>query len=112
MRGLSIEGYSGGMPVFSWSTFDHLAVDDAAPDISITGTSVNPWHGNAIELDTDGHLLVSFRNMDEVTKIHRQTGEVLWRLGGKRNQFTFIGDPLEISIHLPSAGQSSTSSMR
>jgi hypothetical protein len=31
--------------------------------------------------------------MDEITKINRQTGEIIWRLGGKRNQFEFINDP-------------------
>ena len=38
--------------------------------------------------------------MDEVTKIDRQTGEVIWRWGGgacKNNQFTFINDPIGFS---------------
>ena len=35
-----------------------------------------------------GHLLISSRHMDEVTKIDRQTGEIIWRLGGKNNDFT------------------------
>lgn len=30
--------------------------------------------------------------MDEITKINRQTGEIIWRLGGKNNQFTFINN--------------------
>jgi len=29
-----------------------------------------------------------------VTKIHRQTGEIIWRLGGANNQFEFINDEL------------------
>jgi hypothetical protein len=50
-------------------------------------------HGNAIELDADGSLLVSSRHLDEITKISRATGEILWRLGGVNNEFTFTNDP-------------------
>jgi len=32
--------------------------------------------------------------MDEITKIDRQTGEIIWRWGGKNNQFTFVNDTL------------------
>jgi hypothetical protein len=30
--------------------------------------------------------------MDEVTKIDRSTGEIIWRMGGKMNQFLFVDD--------------------
>jgi hypothetical protein len=35
--------------------------------------------------------------MDEVTKIDRITGDILWRMGGKNNQFTFTSDPIPFS---------------
>jgi len=35
--------------------------------------------------------------MDEITKIDRVTGAILWRWGGKHNQFTFVGDTLQFS---------------
>jgi hypothetical protein len=38
--------------------------------------------------------------MDEVTKIDRQTGDIIWRWGGEyceNNQFTFINDPIGFS---------------
>jgi hypothetical protein len=75
-----------------WNPFDHLRVTDLVEEGSIIAANVNPWHGNAIEIDSDGHLLVSFRNCDEVTKINSTTGEIIWRLGGKNNQFMFIDD--------------------
>ena len=77
-----------------WDPLRYFRVEDAAADIDITAAEVNPWHGNAIEIDTDGHLLVSFRNCDEITKINAQNGEIIWRLGGKNNQFLFVDDPL------------------
>jgi hypothetical protein len=51
-------------------------------------------HPNSISFDRDGHYIVSYRNMGEITKIHRTTGEILWRLGGRNNQFEIRGDPL------------------
>ncbi|MBI4534652.1 MAG: aryl-sulfate sulfotransferase [Ignavibacteriae bacterium] len=99
VRGIVVEHMNAGMPVLRWNSFDHFLVVDAAPDIDLTGQNVNPWHGNAIEIDRDGHLLVSFRNLDEITKINGQAGEIIWRLGGRNNQFTFINDPLNGFSH-------------
>lgn len=99
VRGLTIELFRPGAPVFLWSTYDHFDVTDAAPDIPLTGATVNPWHGNAIDFDTDGNLLASFRNSDEITKINAQTGEIIWRMGGRRNQFRFINDPFNGFSH-------------
>jgi Arylsulfotransferase (ASST). len=81
-----------GKLLFSWSVFDHFDVTDGDPSAR-AGTSVNWTHGNALDLDTDGNLLVSFRNLSEITKIDTKTGDVIWRLGGWRNQFAFINSP-------------------
>jgi hypothetical protein len=38
--------------------------------------------------------------MDEITKINRQTGDIIWRWGGlksRNNQFQFINDPITFS---------------
>jgi hypothetical protein len=55
---------------------------------------VNWTHGNAIDLDSRGFLLVSFRSLSEVTRIEVATGAVTWRMGGRANQFTFLGTPV------------------
>ncbi|MBI2618734.1 MAG: aryl-sulfate sulfotransferase [Ignavibacteriales bacterium] len=99
VRGIIVEYQRSGVLPLLWNTFDHLEVTDAAADISLTGDAVNPWHGNAIEIDRDGNLLVSFRNCDEIIKVEVETGEMMWRLGGKNNQFEFIGDPLNGFSH-------------
>jgi hypothetical protein len=36
---------------------------------------------------------VSFRNTAQVMKIDAESGAVVWRLGGIRNEFTIMGDP-------------------
>jgi hypothetical protein len=81
-----------GTLLFHWSPFDHFAITDGQP-ADRTGTNVNWTHGNALDLDVDGNLIVSFRNLAEITKIDVASGAVIWRMGGRKNQFTF-GDPL------------------
>ncbi len=81
--------------VFEWRSWDHFQITDATPDIDLTGSSIDYVHCNSIEEDDDGNLIISCRHMDEVTKINRQTGDIIWRLGGEycvNNQFTFIND--------------------
>lgn len=69
--------------VFSWNGFDYFTLFDAASDIVLTGGRVDFIHSNSIEVDTDGNIILSSRNLDEITKIHRKTGKILWRMGGK-----------------------------
>lgn len=78
--------------IFQWRSWDHFEITDADSNIDLTAPNVDYSHGNAIEVDHDGHLLISSRNMSEITKINRQTGDIIWRWGGKKNQFTFIND--------------------
>ena len=76
--------------LFQWSPFDHFAITDGDPR-DLAGPNVNWTHGNALDLAPDGNLVVSFRNLGEVTKIDAGTGEVIWRLGGRRNEFARAG---------------------
>ncbi|MCP4580397.1 MAG: hypothetical protein GY839_02175 [candidate division Zixibacteria bacterium] len=77
--------------VFQWRSWDHFEITDAT-HANFQSNFIDYVHGNAIELDYDGNLLISCRNMDEVTKIDRQTGNIIWRLGGLNNDFRFFGD--------------------
>jgi hypothetical protein len=82
-----------GALLFEWNPFDHFAITDVEPG-ERTGANVNWMHGNAIDLDTDGNLLLSSRNLGEITKIDTRTSAVIWRMGGRRNQFTFVDTPM------------------
>jgi hypothetical protein len=99
VQGFVVEYHTPGRNPLFWNTFDHFSINDAAPDVSLIGQNVDPWHGNAIEIDFDGNLLASFRNSDEITKINSRTGEIIWRLGGKNNQFTFLDDAMNGFSH-------------
>ena len=82
--------------VFQWRTFDHFQITDATHE-DLLAPTIDYAHVNAIDVDTDGNLLISSRHLDEITKIDRQTGNIIWRLGGKNNQFTFVNDPIRFS---------------
>jgi hypothetical protein len=82
-----------GALLFEWSPFDHFQITDADPSVYQGTVAVNWTHGNSFDVDTDGNLIVSFRSLDEITKIDAQSGAVLWRMGGLRNEFTFVGSP-------------------
>jgi len=77
--------------VFEWHSLDHIAITNTFADM--TQASFDYAHVNAVTLDpTDNNLLASLRTTSEIVKINRQTGEVMWRLGGKMNQFTFVNE--------------------
>lgn len=81
-----------GELLFEFDTSEHFSLDDIDPDVIDGADAVNLTHGNSIEFAADGNILLSFRNLNEVTKVDVTTGEVLWRLGGLANQFA-IDDP-------------------
>jgi hypothetical protein len=77
--------------VFQWRSWDHFEITDAT-GIDFTAPHIDYVHFNAFEYDTDGNLLISAREIGEITKIDRQTGDIIWRMGGSQNEFTLVGD--------------------
>ena len=73
--------------LFSWSPFEHIAITHLDVE-DRAGPSFNWTHGNALDLDGDGNLIVSFRNLSQIAAIDTRTGGFLWRLGGSSNEFT------------------------
>ena len=87
-----------GALLVEWSPFDHFAVADL-DSVDRVGANVNWTHGNALDLDVDGNVIVSFRSLNEITKIDAANGAVIWRMGGQANQFTFLDTPLPAFSH-------------
>jgi len=82
--------------IFEWRGIDHFKMTDIIGQ-DLTRQVIDFQHANSIDLDSNGDYLVSNRNLSEVTKISGQTGAIIWRLGGKNNQFHFTNDTLGIS---------------
>ena len=78
--------------LWRWESFDHYDILDVDEAIDLANHTIDWTHCNSLEIDPDGNLIISTRNFNEITKINRQTGEIIWRLGGERNQFQFIND--------------------
>jgi hypothetical protein len=81
--------------VFQWRSWDHFTIPAYFPPAAFTNPAaknpvIDAMHINTVVMDTDGNLLVSNFGMD-VWKINRQTGQMMWRLGGPANQFSFVG---------------------
>jgi len=76
--------------VFEWRNIDHIPITDS--DLDLTASRINYGTLNAFKMDYDGNILASFRNHSEIMKINRSTGEVMWRMGSPRSEFTYIGE--------------------
>lgn len=74
--------------VFEWLCTDHINIQDAIYE-DMTANTIDYMHTNSVAVDYDGHIIISIRNQCEVTKIHRQTGELIWRFSGVNNQFQY-----------------------
>ena len=72
--------------IFQWRSWDHYPF---AGNVAGTNAVIDAFHLNTIDRDTDGHILIA--TPQGVKKLNRQTGEILWHLGGAENQFTFVG---------------------
>lgn len=82
--------------VFKWECWDHFLPDDAIA-VDWSQVKIDYIHMNSIALDFDDNLIISSRHLCEVTKIDRNTGDIIWRLGGKNNQFKWINETEEFS---------------
>lgn len=82
--------------VFQWRSWDHFEITDSY-GVVLSGSRIDYVHGNSLEATPDGAILLSSRHLNEVTKIGRETGEIVWRLGGRKNQFRFLNDPIGFS---------------
>jgi len=82
--------------VFQWRSWDHFNILDG-DSVNFSLGNIDYVHGNSIQIDYDGNYIISCRNMSEVTKINKETGEIIYRLGGKNNQFNFMNDSIKFS---------------
>ena len=80
-----------GNLVMEWRSWDHFDITDTWQ--RLTSANIDYVHMNSVGVDFDGHIITSSRHLNECTKFDRQTGEIIWRLGGKNNQFEFVNDP-------------------
>ncbi len=76
-----------GRVLFEWHSLDHVGPEESYRTYPTDPGLHDYFHLNSINVDTDGNLLVSSRYTSTVYKVDRRTGEVIWRLGGKKSDF-------------------------
>jgi hypothetical protein len=77
-----------GLLLWEWNALDHIPLSESliyGPNVP--GHIEDPYHLNSVSLTSDGNLLISSRNTSSVYKVDRDTGSVMWTLGGKRSSF-------------------------
>ena len=74
-----------GEVLFRWHSLDHVGIEESYRQLNTR--PYDYFHINTIEVDHDDNLLICARNTYAVYKIDRRSGEVLWRLGGKKSDF-------------------------
>jgi hypothetical protein len=91
-----------GNLLFEWRASEHYNVSETYDFHPLAGyTSWIPFdffHINSVDKDKHGNYLISSRHMHTLTYIDGKTGETLWILGGKRNDFKDISDGKAITF--------------
>ncbi|MFI5201116.1 MAG: arylsulfotransferase family protein, partial [Candidatus Kapaibacterium sp.] len=87
---------AGGNLIFQWRGIDYYNPKDAL-GVNFRATPVDFEHANSIDIDSEGNYMLSNRHLSEVTKINGRTGNIIWRFGGKHNEFTSLNDTIGIS---------------
>src|SRR5215217_1769024 len=77
-----------GRVLFEWHSLEHVGIEESyfrRPESPYD--LYDYFHINSIDVDHDDNLIISSRNTCTVYKVGRNSGEVLWRLGGKKSDF-------------------------
>lgn len=80
--------------VYEWRAKEYFKIEQADPFFLNDTQKVDLTHFNSVQPTPDGNLLIFARYYNEIFKVNKQNGKILWRFGGKNNQFRFIGDTI------------------
>ncbi|THW39673.1 hypothetical protein D6D21_07199 [Aureobasidium pullulans] len=82
--------------IFEWRASDHFAINDTFYPIGSAGRSPEApfdfFHINSVDKDEDGNFIVSSRFLHSIVCVSANTGEILWILGGRNNDFEDLSD--------------------
>lgn len=92
-----------GEALFQWRASEHVDWEEAYLDIiaQADGYKGRPWdfyHINTVDKDPEGNYLVSGRFTRSIFYINGTDGEIIWRLGGKKNSFTDLSSSSDSAI--------------
>jgi hypothetical protein len=76
-----------GKVLLDWDSTKYVDLAESYELTSQHGGAYDYFHINSIAEMDDGNLLISGRNTWALYKIDRSSGDILWRLGGKKSDF-------------------------
>ncbi len=92
---------ANGVETFTWSSADIVDETTASPQVQ-NQSPLAPGdyaHINSVVPVEDGDVIASFRHLSSVLRIATvphdgyEAGDIIWRLGGRNSDFTFVDDP-------------------
>ena len=86
-----IQEVNNGQVLWEWNSTDYpefYANSVEGNNFSSDAQVCDYMHCNSLYVDpSDDNIVCSFRDQDQVIKFRRNTGEIMWRLGGKSSDF-------------------------
>jgi hypothetical protein len=79
-----------GLVMYEWHSLDHVPLSDsyASARHASRTTPYDYFHINSIDVQPEGDLLIDARNTWAAYDVDARSGQVRWRLGGRRSSFT------------------------
>ena len=77
-----------GKATFDWNALEHVSVLESYQRVPPTGSNLYDFfHMNSLQMLSDGSILVSARNTWTIYRVNGSTGDIIWRMGGKKSDF-------------------------
>ena len=76
-------GIHTGRVLFQWKSLPQVPVSETYLRDPGAGIPWDYFHGNSIDQDSDGNLIISARNTWGIYKISIKTGRIMWQVGGR-----------------------------
>jgi hypothetical protein len=89
---VELDGEGGS--VTRWESWPAITLDETTPDIDLTAPLIDAIHPNSLQALPGGDLLVSLRHTETVLRVDGTSGQIRWRVGGRKSDFQFVDDPL------------------
>jgi len=100
-----IQEIKNGAVIWQWdgTSFPEFYLNSTKGNKFSDSSNVQDYmHINSITIDpNDSNLIVSFHNTNQLVKINRRSGDIIWRLGGKNSDFILAADQVFLRQHHP-----------
>jgi arylsulfate sulfotransferase len=101
---LILQEIQNNQVIFEWNIADHPELLSATDPIYYAQYATNPkvdyFHFNGVSIDPNDHnFIISARHTNQVYKVNRTTGEIIWRFGGSNDDFNLTGNEIISHTH-------------